>query len=79
MRGRVEELAGLFRHGEIVLAGVAQVFRGVAGAREVLRRTVFTTQTACPRTRLRSGSSGSRRASHYNYGRTLYVVSLERT
>lgn len=40
-QGRVEELAGLFRHGEIVLAGVAEVFRGVDGAREVLRRTVF--------------------------------------
>lgn len=46
--GRVEELAGLFRHGEIVLAGVAQVFRGVAGAREVLRRTVFYDANGVP-------------------------------
>jgi hypothetical protein len=40
-QGRVEELARLFRHGEIVLAGVGQVFRGEQGALEVLRRTIF--------------------------------------
>jgi hypothetical protein len=40
-QGRVEELARLFRHGEIVLAGVRQVFRGEQGALEVLKRTIF--------------------------------------
>jgi hypothetical protein len=40
-QGRIEELARLFRHGEIVLAGVGQVFRGEHGALDVLRRTIF--------------------------------------
>ena len=40
-QGRVEEVARLFRHGEIVLAGVGQVFRGEQGALDVLRRTIF--------------------------------------
>ena len=40
-QGRIDELARLFRHGEIVLAGVGEVFRGEQGARDVLRRTIF--------------------------------------
>ena len=39
--GRIEELARLFRYGEIVLAGVGQRFHGEQGALEVLRSTVF--------------------------------------
>jgi hypothetical protein len=40
-QGRVTEIAALFRHAEIVLAGVGQVFRGEVGALEILKRTIF--------------------------------------
>jgi hypothetical protein len=40
-QGRIQEAARFFRHGEIVLAGVGQVFRGEQGALDVLHRTIF--------------------------------------
>lgn len=40
-RGRVKELAALFRHGEVILAGVGQVFSGSESVREFLRSFVY--------------------------------------
>lgn len=47
-RGQVEELAQLFQHGEIVFGGVGQVFAGVDGVREMLRRNVFYDANGLP-------------------------------
>jgi hypothetical protein len=47
-RGQVEEVAQLFQHGEIVFAGVGQVFVGVDGVRDMLRRNVFYDANGLP-------------------------------
>jgi hypothetical protein len=47
-RGQVEELAQLFTHGEIVFAGVGQVFAGVDGVRDMLRRNIFYDANGLP-------------------------------
>jgi hypothetical protein len=46
--GRIEELCELFRYGEIVLAGVGQVFAGPAGVREMIGQTIYYDANGMP-------------------------------
>lgn len=40
-QGQIEELATLFQYGEIILAGVGQVFVGPQGVKALMSRTMF--------------------------------------
>jgi SnoaL-like domain len=46
--GQVEELAGLFARGVIVLGGAGEVFSGTEGVRALLRRNVFYDANGVP-------------------------------
>ena len=63
--GRVEDLARLFARGEIVFAGVGEVFVGTDGVRALMRRHLFYDANGNP----------ANPESHYATGRALHYVS----